>query len=132
MTDRITLALVSSEMRAKAVKWCQGCSDGTRVTFEGPKRTLDQNAAMHAALADIAKQKDYHGIKLSTNDWKLVFLDALIREVRVVPNLDGNGFVSLGRSSSRLSKQEFSDLLDLIYAWGAQHGVYFRDPRPVQ
>ena len=53
--------------------------------------------------------------------------DALKREVRMVPNLDGNGFVSLGRSSSDLSKSEMSDLMELIAAFGAQHGVEFRD-----
>jgi hypothetical protein len=62
------------------------------------------------------------------DDWKLLFLDALKREVRMVPNLDGNGFVSLGRSSSDLSKGEFGDLLDLVYSFGAREGVVFSDP----
>ena len=52
-------------------------------------------------------------------------MDALKREVRMVPNLDGNGFVSLGRSSSDLSKEEFSGLLDVVYEWGARNGVTF-------
>jgi hypothetical protein len=46
-----------------------------------------------------------------------------------VPNLDGDGFVNLGRSSSDLSKEEFSDLLALIEAWGAKHHVQFNDPK---
>jgi hypothetical protein len=50
------------------------------------------------------------------------------REVRMVPNLDGNGFVSLGRSSSDLSKDEMGDLLELIHAFGARHGVVFSEP----
>jgi hypothetical protein len=44
-----------------------------------------------------------------------------------VPNIDGTGFVNLGRSSSDLSKQEFIDLIELITAFGAQHGVVFSD-----
>ena len=43
--------------------------------------------------------------------------------MRMVPNLDGNGFVSLGRSSSALSKEEFSDLMELIAAFAAERGV---------
>jgi hypothetical protein len=82
---------------------------------------------MWAMLTDVAQQVDYHGLKLTTDDWKLLFLDALKREVRMVPNLDGNGLVSLGRSSSDLSKREMTDLIELIFAWGAQHGVTFKD-----
>ena len=54
---------------------------------------------------------------------------ALKRELRMVPNLDGNGFVQLGRSSSDLTKDEMSGLLALIHAFGAQHGVLFNDER---
>jgi len=45
----------------------------------------------------------------------------------MVPNLDGNGFVSLGRSSSDLGKQEFSDLLELIHMFAASRGIALHD-----
>ena len=79
-------------------------------------------------LTDIAAQKDYHGVRLSPDDWRLLFLDALKREVRLVPNLNGDGFVSLGRSSSDLSKEEFAGLIDVIHEWGARNGVQFSTP----
>lgn len=107
--------------------WVTNSPVGTRVEFKAPRRTVAQSDRMWACLTDIAHQIPYHGIRLSTEDWKLLFLDALKREVRMVPNLDGNGFVSLGRSSSDLSKEEMSDLLELIMAFGAQHGVVFHD-----
>ena len=56
----------------------------------------------------------------------MVFLDGLKGEIRTVPNLDGNGFVSLRRSSD-LSKAEMGDLMELIAAFGAEHGVEFGD-----
>jgi hypothetical protein len=43
----------------------------------------------------------------------------------MVPNIDGNGFVSLGRSSSDLSVGEMSDLIELILMFGAKHNVKF-------
>jgi hypothetical protein len=43
----------------------------------------------------------------------------------MVPNLDGNGFVALGRSSSALSKEEMTGLLSIIYEWGNRNGVTF-------
>jgi hypothetical protein len=80
---------------------------------------------MWAALTDVATQIKWHGLKLSTEDWKLIFLDALKRELRMVPNLDGSGFVNLGRSSSDLSKAEMADLIEVIHQFGANHGVSF-------
>jgi hypothetical protein len=47
----------------------------------------------------------------------------------MVPNIDGNGFINLGRSSSDLSKAEFSDLIEIIFAFGAKHGVVFAEDR---
>jgi hypothetical protein len=52
---------------------------------------------------------------------------ALNQELRLVPNIHGNGFVQLGRSSSKLSKAEMSELMELIEAFAAQHGVDLRN-----
>ncbi len=125
--SRAVLILNGMENRRKAADWCMRGPLNSRVEFKGPKRTNDQNSAMWAALTDISTQVEHHGLKLSPDDWKLLMLDALKREVRMVPNLDGNGFVSLGRSSSDLSKSEMSDLLELIHAFGARNGVVFHD-----
>ena len=127
--SRATLVLANDWFRKKAIHWVEKAPVGTRVEFKGPQRTVDQNSLLWACLTDIAQQKDWHGVRLSTEDWKLLFMDALNREMRMVPNLDGNGFVNLGRSSSRLSKAEMSELLDLMFAWGAQNGVTFTESR---
>lgn len=129
--SRALVILNSKADRQKVANWAMKLPSGTRIEFKEPKRSVPQNDRMWAALTDVATQVPYHGIKLSADDWKLLFLDALKREVRMVPNLDGTSFVSLGRSSSDLSKQEFSDLLELIAAFGAEHGVQFQDDREV-
>lgn len=120
---RATVVLRSAAERERAAKWAMTAPPGTRVEFKQVKRSLPQNDRMWACLTDIAQQVDWHGVKLTPDDWKLLFLDALKRELRIVPNLDGNGFVNLGRSSSDLSKQEFADLLELIQAFAAEKGV---------
>jgi hypothetical protein len=79
-------------------------------------------------LTEVATQVKWHGQRLTPDDYKLIFLDALKRELRIVPNLEGNGFVNLGRSSSDLSAAEISDLMELIAAFGAERGVIFNDP----
>lgn len=122
---RATLVLVNDEIRARAASWVRKAPPNTRVEFKAPKRTLDQNALFWSLLTDVASQVLWHGVRLSTDDWKLIFLDGLRREMRIVPNLDGTGFVNLGRSSSDLSKEEMTDLIELIQAFGASHGVVF-------
>jgi hypothetical protein len=69
----------------------------------------------------------WHGLTLSPDDWKDVMTAGLKREARMVPNMDGNGFVALGMRTSTMTKGEFGDLLTLIYAFGAQHAVVFGD-----
>jgi hypothetical protein len=123
--SRAVIVLHSQIEKARARAWIDQAAWGTRVTFNGPKRTLPQNERMWAMLTDVARQVKWHGQKLSPDDWKVVFLSALKAELRMVPNLDGNGFVQLGRSSSALSVDEMSDLMALIEAFGAREGVVF-------
>lgn len=126
--SRAVITLLSAADRALAIRWIEQSPNGSRVEFKSAKRTFDQNSRLWAMLTDVATQVTWHGQRLHTGDWKLVFMDALRRELRIVPNLDGNGFVNLGRSSSDLSKSEMSDLIELILKFGAEYNVVFHDP----
>ena len=79
-------------------------------------------------LTIISREVKWQGLRLSPDDWKLMFLDALGHEMRMVKNLNENGYINLGRSSSALSKSEMSDLMELIHAFAAQHGVDLKEP----
>jgi len=129
---RALLVLSNDIMRQRAIDWIRKAPANTRVEYKGPKRTLSQNDRMWAMLTDIATQLSWHGQKLTADDWKLVMLDALRREsgeiLRIVPNTDGTGFVNLSTSSSDLDKAEMSDLIELMFAFGAKHGVAWSDP----
>ena len=125
--SRHVLIINNETVRKTAHKWVDAAPPRMRIEFKEPKRTLPQNSRFWAMLSDVARQVPWHGIRLSPDDWKILFLDALKREVRMVPNIDGNGFVQLGRSSSDLSKEEMGMLMELIHAFGANHGVVFQD-----
>jgi hypothetical protein len=125
--SRAAIILNSRAERERVANWAAKLPSGTRVEFKQAKRTLPQNDRMWAMLTEVAIQVQWHGTKLRPDDWKLLFLDALKREVRTVPSIDGSGFVNLGQSSSDLSKSEMGDLIELIYAFGAEHGVVFRE-----
>ena len=113
--------------RAKAHHWIDRAKPNSRITFEGPKRPLDQNAAMWRLLTKVAEQHQHFGQRLTPDDYRLLFLDALKRETRMVPALDNAGWVALGRSTSKLSTEEMSDLLELITAWCVQNGIDIDD-----
>lgn len=113
--------------RQRAAAWIGKLPFGTRIEFKAAKRTLPQNDRMWAMLTDVAQQLPWHGVKLRPDDWKLIFLDALKRELRMVPNLEGTGFVNLGRSSSDLTKEEMTGMIELMFAFGTEHGVVFKD-----
>ncbi len=129
--SRALVILNRASDRERVQAWAAKAPWGTRVTFQEARRTTDQNARMWAMLTEVARQVKWHGQRLSADDWKLVFLSALKQELRIVPNLDGTGFVQLGRSSSSLSVGEMADLMDLIAAFGAREGVTFAEPERV-
>lgn len=92
-------------------------------------RSLEQNARMWAMLADVSKQVDWYGRKLSPEEWKHVF-SASLKKQDVVPGLDG-GFVVLGLSTSKMTIREMGELMELMEAFGAQKGVRFTCPEEV-
>jgi hypothetical protein len=126
--SRALVVLAYPSDRDKAIRWIKAAPVNSRVEFKAPRRSLPQNDKLWAMLTEIAEQMAWHGVKLTAEDWKFVFLDSLKREHRLVPNIDGNGFVNLsGRSSSDLSKEEMSNLIELMLMFGAEHGVQFSD-----
>ena len=91
------------------------------VTLGREKRTLDQNAKLWAMLRDISDQVEWYGEKLKDYEWKDV-LTASLKKQKAVPGIDG-GFVVLGAHTSGMSKEELSELIELMYAFGADKVV---------
>lgn len=125
--SRALLVLSNADVRKRAIAWIQKAPDGTRVEYKAPKRSLDQNALLWTMLTDIASQKEHGGRKYTAEQWKVIFLAAIGREVQFVPSLDGKTFIPWGQSSSDLSKHEMSQLIDFMSVWGAENEVKFHD-----
>lgn len=123
------LIVVRSDLdRRKAAGWCQKAPSGTRVEFKASKRTLPQNDRMWAMLTDVANQKEHCGRKYTPDQWKILMMHACGREVQFIPALDGKTFLPWGQSSSDLSKDEMSELIEFLFQWGAENGVVWSDP----
>lgn len=123
---RAVVIIRSDTDRRQIIKWAQNVGVGTIVTFNKKRRSTDQNSLMWARLSEIAINVDWYGQKLTADDWKDVFTAAL-RKARIVPAIGGQGFVQLGLHTSDMSKEEMGNLLDLIDAFAAEHGVAFHD-----
>lgn len=118
--------LVHPMARQRAVQAVQDAPDGAVVEIRPNTRTLDQNARLWAMLTDVSRQVEWYGETLTPTDWKTMFT-ASLRKQRAIPGLDG-GFVVLGDRTSRMTKAEFSDLMELISAFGAERDVVFSEP----
>lgn len=127
--SRATLILQSKAERERAVNWIHRAPPGTSVTFKRNKRTLDQNALLWSLLTEVSRQVVWYGQRLSPDDFKDMFT-ASLRKARVVPGIDPGSFVLLGLHTSDMTKDELSNLIELIYAFGAEHGVVFHEPVP--
>lgn len=128
----MTRALITIEDRAdrdRAIRWIEAAPVGCRVEFKAEKRSVDQNSALWAMLTDVSKSVIWHGRKLTPADWKDIFT-ASLKRAQIVPNIDGDGFVQIGLHTSDMTKEEMSNLLELIAAFGAQYDVPFKDSNP--
>ena len=97
-------------------------------------RSLAQNSKMWPMLTDIANQLQWpvNGVMvhMSPDDWKHVLSAGFKKEQRVAAGMDG-GYVILGQRTSKFSKEEMSEFIELIYAFGAQHGITWSEPAEV-
>lgn len=118
-----TFILAHDQARQNAIQFITAAPAGYSVTVGEPTRTLEQNALMWPLLQKLADQVVWYGVKLSADDWKDL-LTASLRKQRSAPGLDG-GFVVFGERTRTYSKAEFSELIELIHAFGAQQGVVF-------
>jgi len=96
---------------------------GQKMTIEvkDESRSSAQNRLMWSCLTDLANQVEWHGQRLSKDDYK-VLLTAGLKKQRAVQGIDG-GFVVLGDSTSKMTKQEMTDLITLCHAFGDEREV---------
>lgn len=90
------------------------------------RRTTEANSRMWCLLSDVSKQVQWHGQTLKPADWKCVFTAAL-KGQKLVPGIDG-GLVVIGAYTSRMSREEFSDLCEVILSFGTEHAVVWSEP----
>lgn len=129
--DRRLYILDSKAKRSGVAQIVAALPKGSRVEIKPPTRTLGQNDLLHKLCTTVSEQIEWNGKKRDVEAWKDIFTAALLsatHELDVVPGING-GFVLLGLHTSSLGKERCSDLIELIYAFGAERGVDFDGSR---
>ena len=98
---------------------------GWRVEFKETKRSIPQNDRMWVMLTAVSVQCLWHGQRYPPEDWKDFFMHAL-HGGRFMPAEDG-GMIPIGRSTSKLGKQEHSLLTEVIEGFAERHGVDLKE-----
>lgn len=129
--SRAVVLIRSDSDRSQIATWAKNVPMGTTVEFRAPRRSNEQNALLWSLLGQISKSVDWYGQKLTSEDWKDV-LTASLRRARVVPGIDAGSFVPLGMRTSQMTKHELAELIELVYAFGAERGVRFREIEVVE
>lgn len=122
-----TVILASERQRALAKQLIDVAPHRSISNIRAPKRTSEQNDKMWAMLSDISRAKP-EGRKLRPDQWKCLFMDDLGHKPIWEPGLNG-GVVNIGYKSSYLTKAEMSDMIEAMYAYGAEQGVVWSEPR---
>lgn len=116
-----TVIISSPWSRAKAKEIIDCAPDGCVVNIRPAKRTVDQNSRFWAMLSDVSRSKP-QGRSMTPERWKAAFMQSFGHQVQFEMDLEGRPF-PIGHSSSKLTKQEMSELMEFITAWGTENGV---------
>lgn len=121
-----SIRLVSALNRERAKRLIDQAPHRALVNIRPETRSSEQNAKMWAMLSEISRAKP-EGRELTPEVWKAIFMHALGHAQRFEMALDGRGVVPVGFRSSRLTKEQMSDLMELVAEYGARHGIAFED-----
>jgi hypothetical protein len=123
-----TIILRGPSQRAIAHQLIERAPMDAVLNIREATRTNEQNDKMWAMLSDISRAKPL-GRVLAPDRWKCLFMDDLGHKPVWEPGLDGDGVVNVGYKSSRLTKAQMSDMIERMYAYGAEHGVRWTEPK---
>ena len=95
-------------------------------------KSRHQEEKYHAMIGEVAKQAQHLGAKWDAESWKRLLVDQFCKDNglktgAVIPNLSGDGIVQLGLQTRNFTKEQASEFVEWLHAWGAEHGVTFNE-----
>ena len=123
-TDKRVFHLAHDDARRGVAAFAQQAPDGWRVTFEPPKRSLDQNSLIHPTVATIAKALGRPTDVESLRQLRYLLLEQWRFETNRRPiyerSFDGARWVCVDKGTSDLDKPDCSEFIEFLLAQEAE------------
>jgi len=116
-----SIRLVSPLNRERAKRLIDQAPDRALVNIRPETRTNEQNALLWSLLSEVSRAKP-DGRTHTPDVWKALFMSACGHAVQFETGLDGKPF-PLGFRSSRLTKEQMTDLIEFILQYCAEKGI---------
>ena len=124
MANRFILR--DATIKRNALQAVAEAGDDYVVTIAKPTRSNEQSSKMWAMLNDVARAKP-EGRNWTPETWKAAFMHSLGHQVMFAEGLDGAGPFPVGFRTSRLTVGQMSDLITVIYKYGDENAVEWRE-----
>lgn len=116
-----TIRLVGDSQRASAKRLIDVAPSGAVVNIRPATRTNEQNALLWSLLSEVSRAKP-DGRTHTPDVWKALFMSACGHAVQFEVGLDDKPF-PLGFRSSRLTKEQMTDLIEFILQYCAEKQI---------
>lgn len=127
--------IISEQVKRNAVEFILNIPpsiDKPMIVEVKPKtRSSMQNAKAHAMFADLAKSGlEFSGKARSLDEWKVILISghsiATGGQGEVIAGIEGE-LICIRESSASMSVSRMASLIEYVSAFGAEHGIIFRD-----
>jgi len=116
-----TVILRGQPQRNLAKQFIDKAPENSVVKISPLTRSNEQNNKMWALIEDVMNAMP-EGRQHTKEVWKAIFMNALGHETAFAIGIN-NEIFPIGFKSSQLSVRQMSDLIEVIYAYGAKHNV---------
>ena len=118
--------LFSPRQRSLAIDAVRNAPEHYLVEIKPRTRSIDQNALLWRLLTLASRHISWSvngsEVMLSPDEWKDVVTASLHQEHRIARGIRG-GFVMLGKSTSRMSVEQMTQMIEFLYSFLAENGV---------
>ena len=128
LTDEKQAKALMTGLWPKVLKALQ--SKQLTLEIKDATKSRHQEEKYHAMIGEVAKQAQHLGAKWDAESWKRLVVDQFCKDNglktgAVIPNLSGDGIVQLGLQTRNFTKEQASEFVEWLHAWGAEHGVSY-------
>ena len=116
-----TVILRGQPQRNLAKQFIDKAPENSVVKISPLTRSSEQNNKMWGLIEDVMNAMP-EGRQHTKEVWKAIFMNALGHETAFAMGIN-NEIFPIGFKSSQLSVRQMSDLIEMIYSYGAKHNV---------